>query len=53
MAEEEYNEVGLGAAITVSFRDGDGNGDPLFPSHCADRCARAANMWCIQSYQKV
>ena len=36
MAEEEYNDVGLGAAITVSFRDGDGNGDPLFHSHCAD-----------------
>ena len=36
----EHNEVGLGAAITVSFRDGggggDGNGDPLH-SHSAGR----------------
>ena len=54
----EHNEVGLGAAITVSFRDGggggDGNGDPL-RSHSAGRmrrCARAANT-CLKSGQKV
>ena len=36
----EQNEVGLGAAITVSFRDANGDPLPLRGAADARRCAR-------------